>query len=213
MDFLFAIMLGIIEGLIDFSPISSAGQLLVASALLSFPPPAYRLSFDVFIQIGAVVAVIVYYARDLLAQAQKIPSDRATQRFWLNILIAFLPAAIFGLLVEKRITEFMHQTGSSLPSLVVGAALIVGGILFLLIECEERPGTVHTLEEIIPKQALIVRVAQVVSLIPGVSRSGASIIGGLLGGLGRVTATAFSVYLFIPTLGGATPYKMYSGLK
>src|SRR5258708_33111767 len=213
MDFLFAIILGIIEGLTEFLPISSTGHLLVASALLSFPPPAYRLSFDVFIQIGAVVAVIVYYARDLFAQAKKIPSDRATQRFWLNILIAFLPAAIIGLLVEKRITEFMDQSGSSLPSLVVGAALIVGGILFLLIEREELPCTVHALEALTATQALIVGVLQVVSLIPGVSRSGASIIGGLLAGVDRGAGTCFSFYLFFHTLGAGDPYKIYMGLN
>ena len=213
MDFLFAIILGIVEGLTEFLPISSTGHLLVASALLSFPPSgAYRVNFDVFIQIGAVIAVLVYYARDLLKQAQKIPSDRATQRFWLNILIAFLPAAIIGLLVESRIDAFLDQSGS-LPALLIGVALIAGGIVFLLLEREERPGTVHNLEAVTPKQALVVGVAQVVSLIPGVSRSGASIVGGLLAGLDRVTATAFSFYLFIPTLGAATLYKLYSGLK
>ncbi len=201
MDFINAIILGVVEGLTEFLPVSSTGHLLVASALLSFPPPTYRLAFDIFIQIGAVVAVIVFYLRDLIKQASKLPSDKATQRFWLNILIAFVPAAIIGLLVDKRISAFMDTSGSILPSLVVAGALIVGGIVFLLVERQEHPGSVHALEQVTPRQALIIGLAQVVSLIPGVSRSGASIVGGLLTGLDRVTATAFSFYLFIPTLG------------
>src|SRR5689334_21411836 len=154
MDFINAIILGVVEGLTEFLPVSSTGHLLVASALLSFPPASYRLAFDIFIQIGAVVAVIIFYFRDLLKQAGKLPSDKATQRFWLNILIAFIPAAIVGLLVEKRIDAFMDTSGSTLPSLLVAAALIVGGIIFLLIERQDRPGSVHALEQVTPRQAL-----------------------------------------------------------
>ncbi len=107
----------------------------------------------------------------------------------------------------------MDTSGSILPSLVVAGALIVGGIVFLLVERQEHPGSVHALEQVTPRQALIIGLAQVVSLIPGVSRSGASIVGGLLTGLDRVTATAFSFYLFIPTLGAATLYKLYGAFR
>lgn len=213
MDFVFAIILGVVEGLTEFLPISSTGHLLVASALLSFPPQSYRLAFDIFIQIGAVAAVIIYYFRDLTKQASKITSDKGTQRFWLNILIAFVPAAVIGLILNKKIDEFMN-TPSTLPSLLVAAALIVGGIIFLLIERnEDRPAPITSLEQIKPLQALLIGVAQAISLIPGVSRSGASIVGGLLTGLDRVTATAFSFYLFIPTLGAATLYKLYGAFR
>jgi undecaprenyl-diphosphatase len=212
MDFVYSIILGIVEGLTEFLPISSTGHLLVASALMGFPPASYRLAFDIFIQLGAVIAVIVFYFRDLLAQARKIPTDKGTQRFWLNILVAFLPAAVIGLLVKSRLDALMDQSGR-LPSLIVAAALIVGGIVFLVLERQERPAQQPALEQITLRQAFIVGMAQVVSLIPGVSRSGATIVGGILSGLDRLTATAFSFYLFIPTLGAATLYSLYSALK
>ena len=213
MDFLNAIVLGIVEGLTEFLPVSSTGHLLVASAVLAFPPASYRLSFDIFIQIGAVVAVLAYYARDLFSQARQLPTDRSIQRFWLNILIAFLPAAVVGLAVENQLDAFMATPNSSAPSLVIAVALIVGGIIFLLVERGERTGSVHALTEVSTRQALWIGLAQVTSLIPGISRSGASIVGGLLAGLDRVTATAFSFYLFIPTLGAATLYKLYSAFR
>ncbi|MEP7285069.1 MAG: undecaprenyl-diphosphate phosphatase [Chloroflexota bacterium] len=221
MDFLFALILGIVEGLTEFLPISSTGHLLVASALLHFPPlvpPGLRITFDIFIQLGAVLAVIVYYGRDLLAQASRIPSDQSTQRFWLNILIAFLPAAIVGLLAKKWIDALTSGNGS-LASLIIGVALVLGGIVFLIIERRPQPANsapthpVGQIPQVTTRQAFLIGLAQVVSLIPGVSRSGATIVGGLLTGLDRVTATAFSFYLFIPTLGAATVYSLYSAAK
>jgi undecaprenyl-diphosphatase len=206
-DLLNALLLGIIEGITEFLPVSSTGHLLVASALLHFPSEKIALTWNIFIQIGAVLAVLVFYARDLLQQARKLPSNRPTQRFWLNVLIAFFPAAIVGLLVEQYIDNVLAKP------LPIGIALIVGGVVFLLIEQKPRQGSVHSLEQITPGQALAVGLAQVVSLVPGVSRSGASIVGGLLVGLDRVTATAFSFYLFIPTLGAATLYKLFSAFR
>ena len=222
MDLIYTIVLGIIEGITEFLPISSTGHLLIASTLMGFPlslagnPVAqrnFREVFDIFIQFGAVVAVLIYYFQSLLAQARKLPSDQPTQRFWLNILIAFLPAAIVGLLLEKRIDAFMNQPGSSLPSLIISAALIVGGIIFLLVERRDSQENTHAVEQVTTRQALLIGLAQVTSLIPGVSRSGATIVGGLLTGLDRVTATAFSFYLFIPTLGIATLYKLFGALR
>ncbi len=210
MDFLYSLILGVVEGLTEFLPVSSTGHLLVASALLNFPPAepkGFRTTFDIFIQIGAVLAVLIYYGRDLTRQAQQIPTDRAVQRFWLNIFIAFLPAAIIGLLTLKIIE------GSLSTPLPIGIALILGGIVFLVVDRKDRPGTVHDIKAVTPKQALAIGLAQVVSLIPGVSRSGASIVGGLLAGLDRLTATTFSFYLFIPTLGAATLYKLYTALR
>ncbi len=216
MDVVYSIILGVIEGLTEFLPISSTGHLLVASALLSFPPltpPSYRLTFDIFIQIGAVFAVLVYYFRDLVAQARRVTTDRGTQRFWLNILIAFIPAAVVGLLVNKYIDAFMDKQDSSLPSLVIGIALVVGGIIFLVIREQHNPTARPQLEAVTTRQAIVVGIAQIFSLIPGMSRSGSTIVGGVLAGMDRVTATAFSFYLFIPTLGSATVYKLYSTIK
>ena len=155
MALLNAIILGVVEGLTEFLPISSTGHLLVASALLAFPPEAYRLSFDIFIQVGAVVAVLAYYARDLLSQARQLPSNRTIQRFWFNVFIAFLPAAVIGLLIEKQLDAFMATPNSSTPSLVIAVALIVGGIIFLLVERGDRPGRVHVLTEVTTRQALV----------------------------------------------------------
>lgn len=210
MDFVYSLILGVVEGLTEFLPISSTGHLLVASALLNFPPvetKGFRTTFDIFIQIGAVLAVLIYYWRDLTRQAQQLPSNRDIQRFWFNIFIAFLPAATIGFLTLKIIEESLS---TPLP---IGLALILGGIVFLVVDHKDRPGTVHNVKDVSTKQALAIGVAQVASLIPGVSRSGASIVGGLLVGLDRLTATTFSFYLFIPTLGGATLYKLYTALR
>ena len=121
MDFLYSLILGVVEGLTEFLPVSSTGHLLVASALLNFPPiepKGFRTTFDIFIQIGAVLAVLIYYGRNLTRQAQQLPKYCAVQRFWLNLLIAFLPAAIIGLLTLKIIE------GSLSTPLPIGIALI-----------------------------------------------------------------------------------------
>jgi undecaprenyl-diphosphatase len=205
----FSLILGVVEGLTEFLPISSTGHLLIASAVLNFPPaePAgLRATFDIFIQIGAVLAVLIFYWRSLLQQARQIPSDRQTQRFWLNIFIAFLPAAILGLLFLDKIESVL------LKPIPVGVALILGGIVFLVVERKPQQGQTHSLEQVTWPQAAAIGVAQVFSLAPGVSRSGASIVGGLLAGLDRVTATTFSFYLFIPTLGMATLYRLFKAV-
>jgi undecaprenyl-diphosphatase len=215
MDFVYALILGIVEGLTEFLPISSTGHLLVVSALLQFPTSiadlparlAYRGTFDIFIQFGAIIAIFIYFARDLLKQAQKLPTDRNTQRFWLNIVIAIIPAVIVGLLFRNQIKTYLFNP------VVIGLALIVGGIIFLIVESRERPSTTHSLETVTPLQALWIGIAQLFSLIPGTSRSGASIIGGMLTGLDRQIATTFSFYLAIPALGLATVYDLVSSLR
>lgn len=210
MDFLYSLVLGIVEGLTEFLPVSSTGHLLIASAIVNFPPAeprGFRTTFDIFIQIGAVLAVLVYYGHDLARQAQQLPTDQAIRRFWRNIFMAFLPAAIVGFLTLKIIEDALTKP------LPIGIALIVGGIVFLIVDRKDRPGTVHDVKDVTLQQAIVIGLAQVVSLIPGVSRSGASIVGGLLVGLDRLTATTFSFYLFLPTLGGATLYKLYTALR
>jgi undecaprenyl-diphosphatase len=209
LDIVYALILGLVEGLTEFLPISSTGHLLLASVLLNFPPaePAgLRATFDIFIQIGAVLAVLIFYWRSLLQQARRLPSDRQTQRFWLNIFIAFVPAALLGLLFLDKIE------GVLLRPIPIGVALILGGIVFLVVESKPRQGDTRSLEQVTTPQALAIGVAQVFSLVPGVSRSGASIVGGLLAGLDRVTATTFSFYLFIPTLGMATLYRLFKAV-
>ncbi len=203
-----AIILGIVEGVTEFLPISSTGHLIVVSTLLQFDA-AIRDTFDIFIQIGAVVAVIAFYRADIVRQVSNVTKDRSVQRFWLNIVIAFIPAAVIGFLFNDKIDALLFK-----PS-VVAIMLIVGGVIFLIIEQQRiaEKATTHDLPQVSPRQALIIGVAQIFSLIPGVSRSGASIVGGMLSGLDRPTATQFSFYLAIPTLGIATIYSLLKEIK
>jgi undecaprenyl-diphosphatase len=204
-----AIVMGIVEGLTEFLPISSTGHLIVASALLDYN--ALGSTFEIFIQLGGVIAILIYYSRDLWTQAQALPRDGQTQRFWLNVLIAFVPAALIGFLLSDWIDAVLFN-----PT-VVAVALIVGGVVFIIVERAPKQPQATTLAtelmQITPMQACWVGIAQTVALIPGVSRSGASMIGGMLVGLNREVATQFSFYLAIPTLGAATAYQFLKALR
>lgn len=195
------VVLGVVEGITEFLPISSTGHLIVATALLQ---PAFSAgvagTFELFIQFGAVVAVVIYFLRDLLSQARALPTDARVRSFWLNIVIAVIPAGVIGFLLRHAIKEYLFTP------VVVAVMLIIGGILFIVAERMniEARGTTDDLMKVSPRQAIWIGVAQVVALIPGVSRSAASIFGGMGVGLTRQTATRFSFYLAIPTLGGAT---------
>lgn len=200
------VVLGIVEGFTEFLPISSTGHLLVAAQALHFQHDLGG-TFEVFIQLGAVIAVVGYYLRDLLRQVRDVTHSRATQRFWLAILVAFLPAALVGVALHKQIQQYLFR-----PE-VIATTLIAGGIVFIVVEQFIRRFWVHRLEDISWLQALAIGLAQTLALIPGVSRSGGAIIGGLIGGLDRRTATAFSFYLAIPTLGAATIFDLLSNLS
>lgn len=209
-DFIKAIILGIVEGVTEFLPISSTGHLIVASDLLDFQ--ALNGTFEIFIQLGAVVAVVLYYRSRLWRQVLALREGREGWRFWLNLFIAFLPAAVLGFLFADVIQAALFN-----PT-VVALALIVGGIVFLVVERRLPPPSGDQMElsaEADPmhwRQALGIGLAQTLALIPGMSRSGASIIGGLLVGLGRPAATEFSFFLAIPTLGLATVYSLVRSL-
>jgi undecaprenyl-diphosphatase len=193
------VVLGVIEGLTEFLPISSTAHLLIAADLLGFQN-SIGGTFEIFIQFGAILAVAGYYGRDLIAQARSLPTSAATRHFWLAIALAFLPAAVVGLLLRKWIKMVLFGSPS-----VIAWALIVGGVVLIVSErLLKRADTTHDVEQVSFGQALGIGVAQVLALIPGVSRSGASIVGARLGGLDRRSATAFSFYLAIPTLGAAT---------
>lgn len=199
-SWLIALILGIVEGITEFLPVSSTGHLIVAGDLLR---PAWgkaaRATFEVVIQGGAILAVLVYYWREFVQQARDIGSDQPTQRLWLGIVVAVIPAVILGLAFGNRIKEVLFR-----PS-VVAWALIVGGVLMYLIELLPRRADVHNIENIGVGRSLLVGVAQTLALLwPGFSRSASSILGGMLLGLDRPTATKFSFYLGVPTLGGAT---------
>jgi undecaprenyl-diphosphatase len=203
------VVLGGVEGVTEFLPISSTGHLLVAAQLLHFQHNIGG-TFEIFIQLGAVVAVVGFYLRDLLAQARSLPTSRTTQRFWLGIAIAFVPAAVIGLALHKWIKAVLFAPA------VIAVSLIVGGIIFIVVESLPRirqAQTTRQVERVSWRQALGVGLAQTLSLVPGVSRSGSAIVGGMFGGLDRRAATAFSFYLAIPTLGAATVVDLLTSLK
>ncbi|MFC4453116.1 undecaprenyl-diphosphate phosphatase [Deinococcus sonorensis] len=200
MDWIYSVILGIVEGITEFLPISSTGHLIVAGDLLRVPWDKNILStFEVVIQGGAILAVVAYYWRDLVRQASTIGSDRGVQRMWLGIVVACIPAVILGALFGSKIKAALFT-----PS-VVAWALIVGGVLMYVIELRPRQARTHRLEDLNLPQAILVGLAQCLALLwPGFSRSASSILGGMLTGLDRPTATQFSFYLGIPVLGGAT---------
>ena len=198
-----AAVMGLVEGLTEFLPISSTGHLILAGALLGFNDEKAKV-FDIAIQTGAILAVIIVYWNKLLATARGLPTDGEAQRFTLNVLIAFMPAVVLGLLFGKAIKENLFTAG------VVATTFIIGGLVILW--AERRPPSairVHSVEGMTAWDALKVGLVQTLAMIPGTSRSGATIIGGMLLGLSRRTATDFSFYLAIPTLIGAGAYSLY----
>ncbi len=212
-EWLKVVVLGIVQGITEFLPISSTGHLIVTSSALNFQG-SIEGTFEIFIQIGSVLAVVAFYRADLWRQVRGVTSDLSVQRLWLGILVAAIPAAVMGFLFRDFIKDVLFSPA------VVGVTLILGGIVFLVVDrpkaeadtSENQPETVQ-LEQITLRQALGVGIAQTLALVPGVSRSGASIVGGLLGGLNRPTATAFSFYLAIPVLGGATVLDLLLSLS
>ena len=211
-----AVVLGVVQGITEWLPISSTGHLLIVSSLLKFQASEHlQGTFEIFIQLGTVISVLVFYFSDLLREARALIGQGSREaiagarRFWIAVLIAFVPAAVIGLLFRKVIKAVLFASPQ-----VIATALIVGGIIFLLIELlPKRPARTSNLDDVTPMQALGVGVAQIFSLVPGVSRSGSSIVGGLLSGLDRTTATAFSFYLSIPILGAATLVDLLGSLK
>lgn len=206
-EWLKVIIMGIVEGITEFLPISSTGHLIVVGNLLQMPANL-QVTFEIFIQLGAVVAVIAYYWRDIFQQVVSVRTSGEVQRFWLGIVLAFIPAAVVGLLFRDFIAEVLFSP------VVVATALMVGGLLLIIIERRQGQPTETAVElsSVTPRTALLIGVAQMLALIPGMSRSAASIVGGLLLGLNRSTATVFSFYLAIPTLGAATVFQLLSSL-
>lgn len=207
------IILGVVQGVTEWLPISSTGHLLIVSDLLRYSG-SIGGTFEIFIQLGTVFSVIAFYFRDLLAQALALlgRGDReqvaSARRLWLAVFIGALPAGLIALIFRDFIKQVLYDT----PQVIAGA-LIIGGLVFLAIErLPRRPRPTAELGRITPLQALAVGVAQIFALIPGVSRSGSSIVGGLLAGLDRPTATAFSFYLSIPLLGAATVVDLLGSL-
>ncbi|MEP6943258.1 MAG: undecaprenyl-diphosphate phosphatase [Betaproteobacteria bacterium] len=200
-----AVILGIVEGLTEFLPVSSTGHLIVAGSLLGYTGERAKL-FEIVIQAGAILAVCWEFRTRLLNVARSVFSDHAAQRFVLNLLVAFLPAALLGLAFGSAIKAHLF---APVP---VAAAFIVGALVILWAERRARRNpavvTIHDVDAMRWPDALKVGLAQAFALIPGTSRSGATIIGGMLFGLSRQAATEFSFFLAIPTLFAATGYEL-----
>jgi len=207
-----AAVMGTVEGLTEFLPISSTGHLILAGALLGFDDEKAKV-FDIAIQTGAIFAVIIVYWQKISSTLVALPTKRLARRFALNVFIAFVPAVMLGLLFGKAIKAHLFT-----PT-VVASTFIIGGFIILWVEGwgrkplhEGHPddhARIINVESMTPWDALKVGLVQCLAMIPGTSRSGATIIGGMLLGMSRKAATDFSFYLAIPTLIGAGAYSLY----
>jgi len=196
-----ALVLGVVEGLTEFLPISSTGHLILAGDLLDFNDEKAKV-FQIVIQCGAILAIVWEYRVRLWSVVARLPHDRAAQSFALNLLIAFLPLAILGLAFGSAIKATLFRP------VPVAIAFIVGGFIILWAERREHRVTVETVEDMRWRDALKIGLAQAVALIPGTSRAGATIIGGLFFGLSRTASTEFSFFLAVPVLFAASAYEM-----
>lgn len=196
-----AAILGIVEGLTEFLPISSTGHLILAGSLLNFNDEKGKV-FEIVIQFAAILAVCWEYRAKIFSVVGDLPREQSAQRFTTNLLIAFMPAAVLGVLFASKIKEYLF---APVP---VATAFIVGGLFILWAEKREHKVSVESADDMSWKDALKVGCAQTLALIPGTSRSGATIIGGLFFGLSRKAAMEFSFFLAIPTLFGATVYEV-----
>ena len=197
-----AIILGIVEGVTEFIPVSSTGHLILATELLGFDAQKWA-TFNVVIQLGAILAVVVQYWRTFWAVGWGVLRlEPISLRFLRNLLAAFLPSAVLGLLLKDQIDVLLGSP------MVVGWALVAGGIAILAIERIAKPGPPTGIGQLPLRQALGVGLAQCVSMIPGVSRSGATIMGALAMGIERRTAAEFSFFLAVPTMLGASTLEL-----
>lgn len=205
MDFhtlFFAFILGIVEGLTEFLPVSSTGHLILVGQLLGFNDDKGKV-FEIAIQFAAILAVVWEYRARLGHALVSVTSEPASQRLATNLIVAFLPAAVLGFLFLKEIKTYLFNP------IVVASALIIGGVLILWAERRQHVVRAETVDDMTWRDALKVGFAQAVAMIPGTSRSGATIIGGLFFGLSRKAAAEFSFFLAIPTMFAATSYDVY----
>jgi undecaprenyl-diphosphatase len=196
------IILGIVEGLTEFLPVSSTGHLILVGDLLNFNDDKGKL-FEIVIQVGAILAVCWEYRAKIAAVIVGLPSQKSAQKFTLNLMIAFVPLASLGLLFGKYIKAVLFKP------IPVALAFIIGAFIIIWAEKREHKIRIYEVEDLSPLDALKLGIAQAFALIPGTSRSGATIIGGLLFGLSRKAATEFSFFLAIPTLIIASLYDLY----
>ena len=197
-----ALILGIVEGITEFLPVSSTGHLILVGDLLDFNSDKGKL-FEIVIQCGAILAIVWEYRAKLGAVISRLPSDPQARRFAANLVVAFIPVAVLGLLFGKAIKEVLFKP------VPVAVAFIVGGFIILWAERRKHEVRVASVDDMTWPDALKIGLAQTLALIPGTSRAGATIIGGLFFGLSRRAATEFSFFLAIPVLFAASAYELF----
>jgi undecaprenyl-diphosphatase len=197
-----ALILGVVEGLTEFLPISSTGHQIIVADLIDFGGER-AMAFNIIIQLGAILAVVWEFRRKIFDVVVGLPKQREAQRFTVNLLIAFLPAVVLGVLFADLIHRYLFNP------ITVATALVIGGVIMLWAERREHVVHAQGVDDITWVDALKVGCAQCLAMIPGTSRSGSTIIGGLLFGLSRKAATEFSFFLAMPTMVGAAVYSGY----
>jgi undecaprenyl-diphosphatase len=201
------IVIGIVEGLTEFLPVSSTGHIILAEEILHFEGPPGKV-FEIVIQLGAILAVCtIFYAKIFATVGGVLRRDPVSLRFATAVIVAFLPAAVIGVLLHKYIKALLDKP------IVVAVALIVGGVVILVIERFAPRPRVKAVEEIDWKTALLIGFCQCLAMVPGVSRSGATIMGARVFRVDRATSAEFSFFLAIPTMLGATVYDLYKNWK
>lgn len=202
MELLKALFLGLVEGLTEFIPVSSTGHLLLLARFLGFESP--NGTFEVLIQLGAILAILSVYFGKLWSVTTRLPSDPSARHFVLSILIAFLPAVVLGVALHKIIKEVFFAS----PELIC-SSLIFGGVVLLAMDRFAPKATIHDVTEITLPKALIIGLFQCLAMVPGMSRSGSTIVGSMLLGIDKRTAAEFSFFLAMPTMAGAFAYDLY----
>jgi undecaprenyl-diphosphatase len=197
-----ALIMGVVEGLTEFLPVSSTGHLIIAGSLLDFHDEKAKV-FELVIQTGAMLAVCWEFRARFLGVLRGMATDATAQGFVLNLVVAFMPAAVIGLALGAVIKAHLFN------AVAVAIALIAGGLVILWVERRERPARIDDVDRMGWRDALKVGFAQAFALFPGVSRAGATIVGGMLFGLSRRAATEFSFFLAVPTLMAAGAYDLY----
>ncbi|HEX3652999.1 MAG TPA: undecaprenyl-diphosphate phosphatase [Rhizomicrobium sp.] len=205
-DLLMAVLLGIVEGLTEFLPVSSTAHLLIAERLLGLAGDRWE-AFTIVIQLGAILAVVAVYWRKFADILITLPRSKHAQQFTASVLIAFLPAAIAGALLIKKINAVLLDPETALP--VIACTMTLGGIIILLFERIAPKPRYHDGDRLPLMKALQVGLCQVLAIVPGVSRSGATILGGELLGIERSAIAHFTFYLAVPTMFGATALQLY----
>ncbi len=196
------ILLGLIEGLTEYIPVSSTAHLLLTERLLGFTSPGR--TFEVLIQLGAILALLTVYAGKLWHLMISLPNDRRTQMFVLSVLVAFLPAAVIGAAAHSYIKTILFES-----PLLICTSLVVGGIILLVVDRMKFEPRYTDVMELTPATAFKIGLCQCLALIPGVSRSGSTIVGAMFCGADKRTAAEFSFFLAMPTMAGAFAYDLY----